>query len=699
LGICFLIAMMRFIKQYGVSILLLIVAIFCLFNIGQNIQDAFTVITNSLAIFLTIIYFLKFEKENLIKIKEFVLNIKWPFHDKTKKILTTVIDFIIKKRWDIISYLFIFLLLIITLGQFSYLEKFINLAWINKYQVVLTVLAILSGGLTSWHNRKRIEKEAEEEQNKEELAEQKRKEEFPNKYTRINKIPVLRNIVKWMYKEGWWYILSLIIIIIFCIFLSIEQWGLIKGLWIDEWISLETARVYLSKNFPYFESGGHISYGFVYFFLLSVIDIISDNYLHAGRILNLLFISLAIPFLYLSIKKILKSKKIALLSVFIFSTSPTTIYLINEIRSYIFSVLLISIISYFIFVYNKNNFIKIISTILLTVLLIDNHITNIYFIAILILIILIEKVFFKKDFGIKKLIIAILLLFFLAIFAYKGSPIDAIKFYLRKITGGSLPGWAAYKESFIYPLKHLFDNIGIKIMFILSAIYCTVFINRNRIFIYLLIFISIFILPIALAGVPNSFRYLFVIFPICAIVLALGVNILYYQFPNKKLNLILMIIIISVSIYIPLQNNKESVPWAKTIDFENSWNKIKDYITDDTLILVNYMGVQFSHYTHINKIIYDKQDFYYYENSSRYGKKNIFNWKYVAPEGKHFMLDIDYLNIKDLSLFTEENKNKKIIVLIRPWNNDLDQNSFNVLKNIGFKEYNLLIPIRLFVYN
>ncbi len=150
--------MIRVIKQYGISILLLIVAIFCLFNIGQNIQDAFTVITNSLAIFLAIFYFVNFEKDIIIKIKKFVLNIKWPFHGKTKKILTNILNFIVKKRWDIISYLFIFLLLIITLGQFSYLERFINLSWINKYQIILTVLAILSGGLTFWHNREKIQK-------------------------------------------------------------------------------------------------------------------------------------------------------------------------------------------------------------------------------------------------------------------------------------------------------------------------------------------------------------------------------------------------------------------------------------------------------------------------------------------------------------------------------------------------------------
>jgi hypothetical protein len=177
--------MLRVIKQYGVSILLLIVAIFCIFNIGQNIQDAFTVITNSLAIFLAIFYFVNFERDIIIKIKSFVLNIRWPFRGKSKKILTNVLNFIVKKRWDIISYLFIFLLLIITLGQFSYLERFINLSWISTYQAIITVLTILSGGLTFWHNRKRVEKEIENEQIDEQRIEDKRKKKFLQKFSKI----------------------------------------------------------------------------------------------------------------------------------------------------------------------------------------------------------------------------------------------------------------------------------------------------------------------------------------------------------------------------------------------------------------------------------------------------------------------------------------------------------------------------------
>lgn len=215
--------MMGFIKKYGLSLLLLIAVIFCLFNIAQNIQDAFTVITNSLAIFLAILYFINFEKENIKKIRWFILHIKWPFHGQTKKTLGNIIKFIIKKRWEIISYLFLFLLIIITLSQFSYLDKFINLNWINKYQVILTVLAILTGGLTFWHNRGRIETKLEIEKDDETKKEKQRALEFPDKYPKINKIPVLNKIAKKIYINGFNHSLSFFFIIIVFILIQIYQ--------------------------------------------------------------------------------------------------------------------------------------------------------------------------------------------------------------------------------------------------------------------------------------------------------------------------------------------------------------------------------------------------------------------------------------------------------------------------------------------
>ncbi|MDD4083001.1 MAG: glycosyltransferase family 39 protein, partial [Sphaerochaetaceae bacterium] len=337
LGICFLIVMIRVIKQYGVSILLLIVAIFCIFNIGQNIQDAFTVITNSLAIFLAIVYFVNFEKDIIIKIKGFLLNIKWPFHGKTKKILTNVLNFIIEKRWDIISYLFIFLLLIITLGQFSYLERFINLAWINKYQVILTVLAILSGGLTFWHNRERVEKEIDQEQITEQGAEDKRRAEFASKFPRINKIPIFRNLVKWMYKEGWFYSISLIIVTTLFLIFGLNHLGQFMSVDEPKWVNTRVPQLFESINRQAWgETFINDKPGILPAFLSGAVNIFLDHdeyksnpikyevYLFWWRFPILFFSFLMLFLIYFFIKKLL-DKNYSLLTTGLIALNPVLI--------------------------------------------------------------------------------------------------------------------------------------------------------------------------------------------------------------------------------------------------------------------------------------------------------------------------------------------------------------------------------------
>lgn len=139
--------------------------------------------------------------------------------------LIKIINFSYKKRREIISHLFLLLLLIIALGNFTYLEKFIDLSWVKKYQTTLTIMTIATGGLTFWYNRKRIKKETEEEKNQEEKAEEKRKKAFANKFPRINKIPILKNLMKWMYKEGWRYSLRLLMILMLFSVISTYKLG------------------------------------------------------------------------------------------------------------------------------------------------------------------------------------------------------------------------------------------------------------------------------------------------------------------------------------------------------------------------------------------------------------------------------------------------------------------------------------------
>ena len=312
---------LNFLKNQGLNLLFLALGVFCLFNIFNHLSDSFTLVTNSLSIALIIYYFIQFERESLKTIKVAILNIKWPFSGKTKKILINIINFIFKKRWEVISYLFLFLLLIITLGNFSYLEKFIDLSWVKKYQTTLSVLAITFGGLTFWHNRERIEQETETEQDNESLAEQKRKIEFPEKFPNISRIPIVRNFMKWMYKEERKYSVSLLLIIIFgFIFRFLGAiWGNIN---LDEGIHLYDAKLITEGFTPFLDYFTREPY---YIYSLSLLVKIFGSNLLTSRLFSVVASTLTIFIVYLLGKNIF-SKKIGFIAAILFSLSPFIIY-------------------------------------------------------------------------------------------------------------------------------------------------------------------------------------------------------------------------------------------------------------------------------------------------------------------------------------------------------------------------------------
>lgn len=120
---------------------------------------------------------------------------------------------------EIVKYLFLFFLLLITINslEFKFLGPFTN--FYNSNQVLfLYLITIVLGVIMFWQNRSVI-RDLEQEKTREGKEEIKRKKEFPEKFSNINKIPVFRSIVKWVYKEKWWYILGLFFIIVLFIYI------------------------------------------------------------------------------------------------------------------------------------------------------------------------------------------------------------------------------------------------------------------------------------------------------------------------------------------------------------------------------------------------------------------------------------------------------------------------------------------------
>ncbi len=111
----------------------------------------------------------------------------------------------------------------------------LNAAWgmgmevykeVYEFQIGWNYLIIVLGFLSLKMTRgkiggiSRINTEVEREKRNENLTERKRKREFPQKFPRINKVPIVRGLIRWMYKEGWKYSIGLIMILI--LFVSIR---------------------------------------------------------------------------------------------------------------------------------------------------------------------------------------------------------------------------------------------------------------------------------------------------------------------------------------------------------------------------------------------------------------------------------------------------------------------------------------------
>lgn len=158
--------------------------------------------------------------------------------------------------FELPKYIFLFLLLIVTISSLKF--EFINkiafmkafIDFLKGYQLWLTIITIAFGALTFWMNKDVVENGIEKEKEDEESAEKRRLSEFDKKFPRLKwfdldygirkawkekryAVAVLRTLVspfvwlarlpyivgKWMHKEGWWFSLGLMMIVILAFFI------------------------------------------------------------------------------------------------------------------------------------------------------------------------------------------------------------------------------------------------------------------------------------------------------------------------------------------------------------------------------------------------------------------------------------------------------------------------------------------------
>jgi 4-amino-4-deoxy-L-arabinose transferase-like glycosyltransferase len=254
------------------------------------------------------------------------------------------------KLIKLLPYLFVLTLTALTLTQFFEIEYLINL------KLELICLSTGLGSLVFYANRKSIHLQNEHLKRIEQEKENFRLENFSTKYRLISKIPVLRNIIRWAYKEGYGYSLTLLATVALAFALRILNLNNL-GLVVDEQFTYETARNlanHLSFNFfnsgYYYRGWPYISLVAISFFLLGISEF-------SLRIPGVILSTITIFPLYYLIKKMIGKKEALFASIFL-ALFTWHIYYSTYARHYILASFLLVLSLYYTYCFFQTNFKK-----------------------------------------------------------------------------------------------------------------------------------------------------------------------------------------------------------------------------------------------------------------------------------------------------------------------------------------------------
>jgi len=242
-----------------------------------------------------------------------------------------------------LGHFFILSLIVIAVNQF--LKRQIVIDFLPE----LIALSIALGFLTFYANKEKVEKELDDEKEKEELEEEKRKKEFPNKFPLINKIPLLRSFVKWMYKEGWWYSLGLIVIVVVGLLLRLLPIFRVKSIQ-GGFHLLRVSRGIMQTGLPLMDSGVIYLRATIFQYLLAGSRVLFGESMLAISLVPLIFSILTIILVYELAKKI--NKPFALLTSLLFAIFP---YIIVYSRHRFYSMTIFFILVSFYYVIKDNS--------------------------------------------------------------------------------------------------------------------------------------------------------------------------------------------------------------------------------------------------------------------------------------------------------------------------------------------------------
>ena len=398
-------------------------------------------------------------------------------------------------------------------------------------------------------------------------------------------------------------------------------------------------------------------------------------------------------------KRLFSIESGALATIF-FVLSPLALNIGREIRFYEFFAFLFILLSFSIFKFinsfeykgkkikryleNKKNVAWAIITLILFILSYDNHIITLVLSLPIILYLIILWLYSKeKKYGF--LLITLIILFLIGnLLFFKSLNL------IENLIGITHIGWVDFYKNYanywFYP--SLIINQIPPILFFLGIVslifsFLTLDIHKKRIgFFSLVIIIPLIYLSFSKLEID---RYAYFTLPIFLILISFGITNYYHILKKRvyKIIFIAFIIFSLASMIIEIEDvkaNREKFPtqWGYTLDHNSAINTIKEIYTEDTIVIVDHFSYFLYlykipiNYTLIDKDIYFIQESVkFYPNKEDYNKDIYLGTKFIFPE----------------SLYSITNKNKKVIILLRP-RVDITKDTYDTIKKLGFKRIN-----------
>jgi 4-amino-4-deoxy-L-arabinose transferase-like glycosyltransferase len=299
---------------------------------------------------------------------------------------------------EFLSPLFLMSLLIMTISNLSFLSKF-DLTLIKNLNPILILISVFAGYITFYSKKGKLS-DVETELSEELLSEGKRKHHFSIKFPSISKIPVLNHVAKWIYKEGYFYSISLILVTSLFLIFGLNHLGQFMSVDEPKWADVRVPQLFKALE----EHDWEATYindkpGILPAFLSGAVNLFLDyeiyksnplmyeKYLFFWRLPILLFNFLMLFVIYHFVKKLLK-KDHALLITSLIALNPILIGISQIVNpdATLWSVGFLSFITFFI--YLKTNLIKYVyySGIFLGLALISKYFASIFYIIFFVVI-------------------------------------------------------------------------------------------------------------------------------------------------------------------------------------------------------------------------------------------------------------------------------------------------------------------------